>query len=116
MTRARDQVYNFVNRMASFAMQNPNGLDYRTYQSVEAGSQCYEDLELRSLLSQVEDDRAHREAKRLRQRAEVTTIDLLNPCSLHDAKLIMGIADLIDPYEMRDGQLVRKSDGQPVTI
>lgn len=29
---------------------------------------------------------------------------------------LMRAAQLIDPYEMRDGQLVRKSDGKPVTI
>lgn len=67
-------------------------------------------------LSRIEDDRAHREAVRLRQRAEATHLDLLNPYSLHEERLVRGLAVLVDPYELRDGQLVRKSDGKPVIL
>lgn len=68
-----------------------------------------------NLIGHVEDDRAHAEAERLRQRAKATRIDLLNPFSPYQEQLIHELANLIDPYEMRDGQLVRKSDGKPVT-
>lgn len=120
MSYARDMVYSFVNRMAQFAMRNPNGLDYRSYQSVEAGSGCYEDLELRALLNQVEDDRAHTEAVRLRKRGEQTRNTARaqgnNTIGIYLGAALIVEALAMDPYEERDGQLVRKDDGQPVTL
>lgn len=117
MTHARDRVYDFVNSMAQFAMNNPNGLDYRNYVAVEPGSGCYEDLELRSLLDQVGDDRLHAEAvkiyKRGKETAKASVSDLMATAT---GTVMMAVAMQLDPYEERDGQLVRKSDGTPVTI
>lgn len=116
MSHARDQIYSFVNRMAQFAMHNPNGLDYSSYQAVKAGSGCYEDLELRSLLDQVADDRAHAEAERLRKKADEFAASSSDLVARAMAATARGAAIMIDPYEERDGQLVRRSDGKPVII
>lgn len=113
MSYARDLVYSFVNRMAKFAMQNPNGLDYRNYQAII--DECYEDYELRALLNQVEDDRAHAEAERLRLRAKAVKLGM-GPTVEGIYEVVRGLAELVDPYEERDGQLVRKSDGKPVIL
>lgn len=67
------------------------------------------------LIDQVEDDRAHREAERVRQRADISELGV-GPFAEGQRQLILGLADLVDPYEIRDGQLVRKSDGKPVII
>lgn len=108
MTRSRDLVYSFVNSMAKHAMQNPCGLDYRDYQSVVPGSGCYEDFELQGMLNQVEDDRMHVEAEKIRKLAAESKI-----------KESVGLwiaANMLDPYQVVDGQLVRKSDGRPVNL
>lgn len=65
------------------------------------------DSHLGEMLDQVEDDRAHREAERLRNHAGESTFKLLRG--------IMDAASLIDPYIEVDGQLYLKSDGKPVT-
>lgn len=71
---------------------------------------------IRELLDQVEDDRAHAEAEKLRVKAKTVRLDLLDPFSPYREQLIREQADEIDPYEKRDGQLVRKSDGRAVTL
>lgn len=121
MTYARSLVYSFVNRMAQFAMRNPSGLDYRNYEAVPGG--CYEDLELHGLLNQVEDDRAHAEAVKLRgwgQKYKDVSEEVQNEgkkaLSLFIGQALMNAAHDMDPYEERDGQLVRKSDGKPVIL
>lgn len=68
------------------------------------------------LLDQIEDDRAHHEAEKLRETAAGMVFNLLDPFSPQKEGWVRHIADEIDPYEMRDGQLVRKSDGKPVTL
>lgn len=60
------------------------------------------------LIGQVEDDHAHVIARNMRtyagrQRGIVRTLTL-------------RFAEDIDPYELRDGQLVRKTDGTPVRL
>lgn len=71
------------------------------------------------LIGQVEDARAHVEAEKLRAEAkeyEKEAKGLFNEGAYYKAAAVMAYAaSLIDPYEMRDGQLVRKSDGKPVT-
>lgn len=64
------------------------------------------------LLNKVEDDRAHAEAEKLRTEAKLFEQDGY----MDEGGIYEAAAAMIDPYEMRDGQLVRKSDGKPVTI
>lgn len=71
--------------------------------------------EMDDLLNQVEDDRAHAEAERLRLRAKASELGV-GPFAEGQRELIIGLADLIDPYVLCDGELVRKSDGTPVTL
>lgn len=72
------------------------------------------------LIGQVEDDRAHAEAERIREEAKATADSWTSEANRSQAERSSGamyyVADLVDPYEMRDGQLVRKSDGKPVTL
>lgn len=62
------------------------------------------------LLDKIEDERAHREAEKLRETAKKLRSNAPDRTGLLVAAL------RIDPYEMRDGQLVRKSDGKAVTL
>lgn len=112
MSQARDLIYSFVNKlgdkMAKHGPEKPWG------SMIEAGSG--DDDYLHGLLNWVEDDRAHREAEKLRQRADGfkdSASDLVAGAMAAAMKLA---ADEIDPYEERDGQLVRKSDGKPVML
>jgi hypothetical protein len=116
MSVARDLVYNFVNKTARTARQEiaHHPKDHNGYQAVEGGSE--DDDYLHGLLSWVEDDRAHREAEKLREEAHhVKTAESafedssIVPQTIHVLEIA---ADIIDPYEIRDGQLVRKSDGK----
>lgn len=68
-------------------------------------------------LDQVEDDRVHREAEKLRKRGEELKAAARNQgvgMAMAAALLVESIE--MDPYEERDGQLVRKSDGRPVVL
>jgi hypothetical protein len=73
---------------------------------------------LLSLVLKLMDDRAHAEADKIRKEAEETAAAGWNHDQVNRALRASGamhyVADLIDPYEMRDDQLVRKADGQPV--
>lgn len=111
MSDARSRVYAFVNRrgeeMARYGPPAP-------YQKmIEADSD--DDLHLHGLLNQVEDDRAHAEAVKLREKVASWGLPA-TPRAQDTARAWRTVADEIDPYEERDGQLVRKSDGQPVTL
>jgi hypothetical protein len=64
------------------------------------------------LLDQVEDDRAHTEAEKLRNEAAIYDEE----GERNVAAGLYRAADMVDPYEMRDGQLVRKSDGKAVVL
>lgn len=68
------------------------------------------------LLDRVEDDRAHTEAEKLRGKADELSAqaDNLAAESMVDAYRLY--ANEMDPYRVVDGQLVRKSDGKPVTL
>lgn len=55
-----------------------------------------------NLIGHVEDDRAHAEAERLRQRAKATRIDLLNPFSPYQEQLIHELANFDRP--LRDAR------------
>lgn len=74
---------------------------------------------LTGLLDELGDERAHAEAEKLRAEAkeyEKEAAGMLNASAYYQAAGVMArAAQLIDPYVMRDGQLVRKSDGKPVT-
>lgn len=68
------------------------------------------------LLNQVEDDRAHAEAERIRTEAREYEAEAPSK-DRHDgymktAAVLATAAESLDPYEMRDGNLVRKSDGK----
>lgn len=65
--------------------------------------------QLSELLDQVENDRLHAEAKRLRDLATG-----YKPGPRH--KTVQRVAEHLDPYEWVDGQLVRKLDGKPVSL
>ncbi len=60
------------------------------------------------LLDKAGDDRAHREAERLRQRASLAELGV-GPFAEGQRQLIRQLADLADPYELREGQLVLKT-------
>lgn len=67
-------------------------------------------------LREAADDRAHAEAEKLRQRGEELKIRAGSQgIGMAMAATLIVEAVAMDPYEMRDGQLVRKSDGSPVT-
>lgn len=116
MSDARDQVYSFINRrgeeMTRYGPPVPYG------RTVEPGSD--DDLYLHGLLNRVEDDRAHAEAEKLRALAEKmlkSSMTRVEPLMvMHAADVYLNAASTIDPYEMRDGRLVRKSDGEPVIV
>jgi hypothetical protein len=120
MSDARDQVYSFVNLLAKLSRQavSRNPQNDAAYLAIEGGSD--EDLRLHGLLNWVEDDRAHAEAEKLRAQAEkmlkpsMAGADLL--MAMHAADVYLNAARTIDPYEMRNGQTVRKSDGRTVTV
>lgn len=82
------------------------------------GSESPECRKVDELLNRVEDDRAHAEAEKLRRQADEAEKSLLASADpalvFRTTDTIRTAANMIDPYEMRDGQLVRKSDGQPV--
>lgn len=102
MSHARDLIYSFANNQIKKGKE------------IEAASG--EDDYLHGLLNQVEDDRAHRGAEKLRKRADTfkdSASDLVAGAMAASMRLA---ADEIDPYEMRDGQLVRKSDGKRVFL
>jgi len=63
----------------------------------------------------VEDDRAHAEAEKLRKAAGEFNLGSNDLIARTTRAALGGAAEQIDPYEMRDGQLVRKSDGKLVT-
>jgi hypothetical protein len=77
-------------------------------------------VRLHDLLNQVEDDRAHAEAEKLREKAkrvESSSMMHVDPVvAVHTAGVLRTAAESVDPYEERDGQLVRKSDGKPVNL
>lgn len=120
MSYTREQVYRFVNRVAKKARQavSPNPQDHAAYLAVEGGSE--EDDHLRGLLNRVEDDRAHAEAVRLRKRGEQTRNTARaqgnNTIGTYLGAALIVEALAMDPYEERDGQLVRKDDGMPVVL
>lgn len=72
------------------------------------------------LIDQVEDDRAHCEAERIREEARQTADAWTSEVSRSQAERSSGamyyVADMIDPYEIRNGQLVRKFDGTQVIM
>lgn len=119
MTTARDLIYAFVNKrgddMARFGPPTP----YR--KMIEAGSD--DDLYLHGLLNKVEDDRAHADAEKLsalghayKEAAKSEQAAGLQALGLFAGQSLIDAAKEMDPYEMRDGKLVRKSDGKPVII
>lgn len=116
MSYARDLVYSFINTTAKMSRQavSPNPQDHAAYRAIEGGSG--EDTYLHGLLNQVEDDRVHREAGKLRKRAEGFADSASDLVAGAMAAAMRLAADEIDPYEERDGQLVRKSDGKSVII
>jgi hypothetical protein len=71
---------------------------------------------IRVLLDEVEDDRAHKEANRLREKAAeihegaVDKHGEVYGLMRFAAKSLFEAADEIDPYEVRDGLIVRKRD------
>jgi hypothetical protein len=79
-----------------------------------ANDQC---LQLYGLLNRVEDDRAHAEAQKLIKRGEELKAGTWTQgVGMAMAAMLIVEAIAMDPYEMRDGQLVRKADGQPVVL
>lgn len=69
-------------------------------------------VRITDLLNLVEDDRAHAEAGRLREKADAFTDSKSDLVAGAMAAATRLAAVHIDPYEMRDGNLVRKSDGK----
>lgn len=106
MSIARAQVYAFAERLARNA--DEHGIPYNG-RPIEPGSQ--DDDRLRDLLDRVEDDRAHREAEKLRKEAD--ELHQTEPGFVH--ALRVG-ADMIDPYTQTDAGLVRKSDGKTILL
>lgn len=74
---------------------------------------------LTELLDKIEDERAHREAEKLRAKAvkvEQSPLASVDPgVVLRTTSVLRTAAEQIDPYEKRDGQLVHKITGEPVT-
>lgn len=74
------------------------------------------------LLDRIEDSRSHLDAERLRNEAKLHEHDAVD-CTgrekdhyLRTAGVLVYAAGLTDPYEERNGQLVNKRTGQPVTL
>lgn len=111
MSITRQQVYNLVNNLARVAEEV--GLPSSRL-AIEPGDEV--DDHLHGLLNKIEDDRAHREAERLRKKAEGMPSYTPPKSGTTGRAVTLMLADEIDPYEMRDGELIRKSDGKPVTI
>lgn len=113
MSFARDLIYSFVNKRGDeMARFGPPELYHKM---IEAGTD--DDDYLHGLLNQVEDDRAHAEADRIRKEANETADAWSSEVQRGNAERSSGamhyVADMIDPYEKRDdGQLYRKSDGK----
>lgn len=105
----RDLVYSFVNKTAREARQeiSRNPKDHQYYQAVEGGSD--DDLYLHGLLNGVEEERVHREAEGMRERAKRFAQG--GPAGEAMAGALSAHAASMDPYEERDGQVFRKSDG-----
>lgn len=116
MTDARSQVYSFVNKRGDQMARYGPAAPYQ--KMIEPGTD--DDLFLHGLLNRVEDDRVHAEAERIREEAKATADAWTSEVNRDRAERASGamcyVADLIDPYEERDGQLVRKSDGTPVVL
>lgn len=113
MSSVHDLIYAFVNRrgddMARYGPPRP----YQ--QMIEADSD--DDLYLRGLLNRVEEDAVHAAAQKLRKRGEEMKAESGNQgVGMAMAATLIIEALAMDPYEMRDGELVRKSDGKPVTL
>lgn len=108
MSSVRDLIYAFVNRrgddMARYGPPRP----YQ--QMIEADSD--DDLYLRGLLNRVEEDAVHAAAQKL--------LDMHADVLLkHGPAVAQGLAKAIatiDPYVVRDEQLVHKADGKPVSL
>lgn len=71
-----------------------------------SGPEC---KQMSDLLDQVEDDRLHQEAAKLRVLAAEYKTGRVQ-------RKLMHVADHLDPYETVGDQLVRKSDGKPVEL
>lgn len=104
MSFARDLIYSFVNKrgdeMARFGPPEPY------HKMIEGGTD--DDLYLHGLLNQAEDERLHDEAQKL--------YDMHDEILLaHGPQVAQGFAKaaiLMDPYTVKDGQLVHKVTGQ----
>lgn len=111
MSYTRDLVYALTNGLARVAQES--GLP-RGRLAIEPGGDV--DDYLHGLLNQVEDDRVHAEADKLRNRAKGILDDAGS--DRRTAELMAGVMTAaamgMDPYEEKDGQLVHKSDGSPV--
>lgn len=109
MSMSRDLVYSFAEELAKKAAKD--GIPYNG-RPIEPGSE--DDDRLHGLLNTVEDDRVHAEAHKQRKRAD----EILENAGMdrRTAELMAGVMKAaamgMDPYEVRDGQLVRKSDGR----
>lgn len=75
------------------------------------------------LIDQVEDDRAHTEAEKLfalghayKEAAKSERTAGAKALAIFSGQALIEAAKEMDPYEVRDGQFVRKSDGKPVTL
>lgn len=106
MSMARDLVYSFAEKLARDAQKY--GIPYNC-RPIEPGS--HDDDYLSGLLNNVEDDRVHAEAEKIR--AEVAESTAYRPRA-HAAML--EVANEMDPYHVVDGKLVRKSDGRPIIL
>jgi len=111
-TAARQAIYSRVNKLGDDMARYGPPAPY--HQMIEAGSD--EDLYLSGLLDRVEDDRAHAEAEKLRKAADEFAKNSSDLVARAMAAATRGAALKIDPYEERDGHLVRKSDGKPITL
>lgn len=67
-------------------------------------------------LQEAADNRAHAEAEKLRARARDLSASATGLVADAMSGATMAAATSIDPYAMRDGQLVRKADGKPVIL
>lgn len=107
MTMPRDLVYSFAEKLARKAEKE--GIPYNG-RPIEPAS--HDDDYLHDLLNWVEDDRAHREADKLRKRAESFADSKSDLVANAMAASMRMAATETDPYEVRDGELRRKSDGK----
>lgn len=69
-------------------------------------------LWLTDRLNEVEEERTHDEAEGLREKAARFAASSSDLVAGAMAAATKAAADHIDPYEVRDGQLYRKSDGK----